>query len=401
MSDRLAVMSAGRIEQVGTPERGLREPGDRVRRRLPRRLEPDGRRGDRVATRRRAARCASATSRCAPRCGDVGARGAVKIVARPERVALLAHGSERRQRLPGMVERTVYVGASLQVIVRLATGATRAGVGREHRRPTAYRRGRRSPCTCRPTRCACSPVRRRRRRSHVDGDEATRRPAGARASRTSLLNSRRERRRAAGRQARMRLRRVRRRRQDDERRGDRARDGCARREGRGRHDRPAKRLANALGLEELENEPRRVPARAAAGRGLDGQGRAVGDDARPEADIRRADRRIAPDPERAEEIKANRVYGELSTAVSGSQEFTAIAKLYELDQEGQFDLLVLDTPPSRNALDFLDAPGPADVVSRGRALKAFLRPTGIGMRVSGRARRRCWRRCGGSPGSTC
>ena len=45
--------------------------------------------------------------------------------------------------------------------------------------------------------------------------------------------------------------------------------------------------------------------------------------------------RIAPDPERAAEIKANRVYRELSTAVSGSQEFTAVAKLYELDRDGR------------------------------------------------------------------
>ena len=94
--------------------------------------------------------------------------------------------------------------------------------------------------------------------------------------------------------------------------------------------------------------------------------------------------RIAPDPERAEEIKANRVYRELSTAVSGSQEFTAIAKLYDLDREGDFDLLVLDTPPSRNALDFLDAPGRLTSFLEGRALKAFIRPTGFGMRVLGR-----------------
>ena len=94
--------------------------------------------------------------------------------------------------------------------------------------------------------------------------------------------------------------------------------------------------------------------------------------------------RVAADPERAEEIKLNRVYRELSTAVSGSQEFTAIAKLYELDQEADFDLLVLDTPPSRNALDFLEAPGRLTSFLEGRTLKAFMRPTGVGMRVLGR-----------------
>jgi anion-transporting ArsA/GET3 family ATPase len=94
--------------------------------------------------------------------------------------------------------------------------------------------------------------------------------------------------------------------------------------------------------------------------------------------------RAAPTPERAEEIKANRVYRELSTAVSGSQEFTAIAKLYDLDQEHEFDLLVLDTPPSRNALDFLDAPQRLNSFLEGKALKALIRPTGVGMRVLGR-----------------
>jgi anion-transporting ArsA/GET3 family ATPase len=94
--------------------------------------------------------------------------------------------------------------------------------------------------------------------------------------------------------------------------------------------------------------------------------------------------RVAADPARAQEIKLNRVYRELSTAVSGSQEFTAVAKLYELERDGDFDLLVLDTPPSRNALDFLDAPGRLTSFLEGRALKAFIRPTGLGMRVLGR-----------------
>ena len=78
------------------------------------------------------------------------------------------------------------------------------------------------------------------------------------------------------------------------------------------------------------------------------------------------------------------MYRELSTAVSGSQELTAIAKLYELDQEHEFDLLVLDTPPSRNALEFLDAPNRINSFLEGRALKAFMKPTGFGFRTLGR-----------------
>jgi anion-transporting ArsA/GET3 family ATPase len=144
---------------------------------------------------------------------------------------------------------------------------------------------------------------------------------------------------------------------------------------------PARRLANALGLQELENEPRRVdPARL----GGDCTGELWAMMLDPKRTFDELIERIAADPERAAEIKANPIYRELSTAVSGSQEFTAVAKLYELQREGDFDLLVLDTPPSRNALDFLDAPGRLTSFLEGRALKAFVRPTGLGMRVLGR-----------------
>ena len=147
---------------------------------------------------------------------------------------------------------------------------------------------------------------------------------------------------------------------------------------------PANRLANALGLEQLGNEPRRVdPSRLATGP-LDVQGELWAMMLDPKRTFDELIERIAPDPGRAEEIKANRVYRELSTAVSGSQELTAIAKLYELDQSNDFDLLVLDTPPSRNALEFLDAPSRLNSFLEGRALKAFLKPTGLGFRTLGR-----------------
>jgi anion-transporting ArsA/GET3 family ATPase len=147
---------------------------------------------------------------------------------------------------------------------------------------------------------------------------------------------------------------------------------------------PAKRLANALGLEELANEPRRVARRRLNGAGIEMRGELWAMMLDPQRTFDELIDRVAADPERAAEIKANRVYRELSTAVSGSQEFTAVAKLYELDRDGDFDLLVLDTPPSRNALDFLDAPGRLTSFLEGRALKAFIRPTGVGMRLFGR-----------------
>ena len=80
---------------------------------------------------------------------------------------------------------------------------------------------------------------------------------------------------------------------------------------------------------------------------------------------------------------ANPVYQQLSNAVAGSQEFTAIAKLYDLDASGRFDLIVLDTPPSRNALDFLDAPERLTGFFQGRAIQVFLRPAGLGGKLFG------------------
>ena len=85
-----------------------------------------------------------------------------------------------------------------------------------------------------------------------------------------------------------------------------------------------------------------------------------------------------------DEVFENRIYQQLSNAVAGSQEFTAIAKLYELDQAGDWDVLVLDTPPSRNALDFLDAPARLTSFFQGRAIRMFLRPAGLSGKLLGR-----------------
>ena len=147
---------------------------------------------------------------------------------------------------------------------------------------------------------------------------------------------------------------------------------------------PAQRLANALGVEELPNEPHRVEPGRLTDAGLEVQGELWAMMLDPKRTFDELIDRVAPDPERAEEIKANRVYRELSSAVSGSQEFTAVAKLYDLDREHDFDLLVLDTPPSRNALDFLEAPQRLNSFLEGSALKALAKPAGRGIRVLGR-----------------
>src|ERR671916_1440945 len=147
---------------------------------------------------------------------------------------------------------------------------------------------------------------------------------------------------------------------------------------------PARRLATSLELEELGNEPHLVEPERFAAHGVEITGElwAMMLDAKRTFDS--LIERLAPDEKTRREVFANRIYQELSNAVAGSQEFTAIAKLYELDQDGNFDLLVLDTPPSRNALDFLDAPGRLSGFFQGRAIKIFLRPAGLGGRILGR-----------------
>src|SRR3954454_8019930 len=132
---------------------------------------------------------------------------------------------------------------------------------------------------------------------------------------------------------------------------------------------PARRLANALGLDTLSNEPTRVRA------DVDGELWAMMLDAKRTFD--QLIEHLAPDERTRDEVFSNRIYQQLSTAVAGSQEFTAIAKLYELDQAGTCDVLVLDTPPARNALDFLDAPGRLTRFFQGRTIRVFLRPAGL------------------------
>ncbi len=147
---------------------------------------------------------------------------------------------------------------------------------------------------------------------------------------------------------------------------------------------PAKRLASALGLEKLSGEPHRIDAAVAEAGGvkIEGELWAMMLDAKRTFDD--IVERLAPDEGAREEILANPVYRELSTAVSGSHELSAIVKLYELYEEHDFDVIVLDTPPSRNALDFLEAPGRLLGFLEGRALQVFLAPGGMTARLFGR-----------------
>ncbi len=147
---------------------------------------------------------------------------------------------------------------------------------------------------------------------------------------------------------------------------------------------PAKRLADSLGLEELGNEATRVDPALLEESGVECRGElwAMMLDAKQTFDQLIA--RHAEDEEARERVLNNGIYQQISSALAGSQEYMAMEKLFELHSEGRFDLLVLDTPPSRNALDFLDAPERLTQFIEGRSLQLFIKPTGLAARVAGR-----------------
>jgi anion-transporting ArsA/GET3 family ATPase len=111
---------------------------------------------------------------------------------------------------------------------------------------------------------------------------------------------------------------------------------------------PAKRLADALGLEALSNSPSRIDGP------WKGELWALMLDTKSTFDD--LVMKNAESPEQAEGILENRFYRNISGALSGTQEYMAMEKLYELHDGDEFDLVVVDTPPTRNALDFLEAP---------------------------------------------
>ncbi|HVX16637.1 MAG TPA: ArsA family ATPase [Acidimicrobiales bacterium] len=112
---------------------------------------------------------------------------------------------------------------------------------------------------------------------------------------------------------------------------------------------PAKRLADALGLSgSIDNTPRQIPGDWA------GELWAVMLDTKSTFD--ELVQRYSTEPEQAERILGNRFYRNISGALSGTQEYMAMEKLHELHANSSFDLVVVDTPPTRHALDFLDAP---------------------------------------------
>ncbi len=141
---------------------------------------------------------------------------------------------------------------------------------------------------------------------------------------------------------------------------------------------PAKRLADALGLADgLGPEPRPVP--------LDADGELWAMMLDTAATFDGLVRTYAADEEQVERILTNRFYRNMAGAMSGTQEYMAAETLHALHQDGRFDLVVVDTPPSRSALDFLEAPGVLSRFLDHRVFKLAMLPTRGGLRIVGTA----------------
>lgn len=136
---------------------------------------------------------------------------------------------------------------------------------------------------------------------------------------------------------------------------------------------PAKRLAQSMGIEALDNVPRPVPG--VSSDGVEGTLDAM------MLDMKRTFDEVVESqasPEKAQQILQNPFYVALSSSFAGTQEYMAMEKLGQLSQDaqrtGRWDLIVVDTPPSRSALDFLDAPERLSSFLDGRFIRILLAP---------------------------
>jgi anion-transporting ArsA/GET3 family ATPase len=138
---------------------------------------------------------------------------------------------------------------------------------------------------------------------------------------------------------------------------------------------PARRLAQSMGLSELDNTPRAVAGiDATAGGALDAM----------MLDMKRTFDEIVlshAEPAKADAILANPFYQALSSSFAGTQEYMAMEKLGQLKASGDYDLVVVDTPPTRSALDFLDAPERLTTFLDGRMVRILLAPAKAGGRA--------------------
>jgi anion-transporting ArsA/GET3 family ATPase len=155
---------------------------------------------------------------------------------------------------------------------------------------------------------------------------------------------------------------------------------------------PAKRLADTMGLAELGDRAHEVPRERWDNGAGGGRLSALMLDTRATFDG--LVWRYAQGEEQADRILGNRFYRNIAGALSGTQEYMAMEMLYELHEDGGYDLIVVDTPPSRNALDFLDAPQRLLRLLDNRIFRLLMMPTRAYMRVASAAVQRFLRTAG-------
>ena len=144
---------------------------------------------------------------------------------------------------------------------------------------------------------------------------------------------------------------------------------------------PARRLATALGLKEIGTEPVTVPRARLRRAGIDLQGELVAAMLDMKVTFDRMVTKLAPTRRDAQRILDNRFYQGISDSFIGSHEYMAMEALYELHEAGEYDTLIIDTPPSRNALDFLEAPNRLSDFVGARLLSWLSGPTRFGFRA--------------------
>ncbi len=130
---------------------------------------------------------------------------------------------------------------------------------------------------------------------------------------------------------------------------------------------PAKRLANSLGFDNFSEPEKRVVADQ-----FPGELYAEMLDMKHTFDDFIV--RLAPSPEIAEKVLKNHVYQQLSTALNGSQEYTSLERLLQLVNSNKFDIVILDTPPTKHAIDFLMAPSKIHTLFQDSIMKWFMMP---------------------------
>ena len=153
---------------------------------------------------------------------------------------------------------------------------------------------------------------------------------------------------------------------------------------------PARRLAHTLGLDNLPNQPQAIDeALWKVNDRKDGDAAPSGTFSALQLDAKATFddliRSQSANPAQAERILNNQIYRNLSGALGGPQEYMAMEKLYELESGNRFDLIVVDTPPSRHALDFLEAPGRLTRFLEHPVTRLLTAPTRLYLRAANRA----------------